>query len=426
MVEYSTPYKRLVPPPKNPDSRLNRYLTITPTELANVIASIHVALIILIVISLFGASIKETPPHSIVTVTLFLFVNLLIPIGYSSKKSWIYIPYLCFHALLNIAMVFSFLFTIAGLIYVQFYAGDFTDKSKLMLFTAWILVTELICTVAEIWCYVIVFKAWLKVKKDVKVEEILKAPLPKFTTIFTIFIIFITLIELVFERKEFLRISFDIIFILFECLVVFADKAEKPWAYLPFLMINGIFIILGSILVGLTVLSIIFILILALFGKVNFSEKFDIEIYSYLQFLKVETLGDALWYVVILAGLLLLITLYTLYHWSLVHRARKYMTQEVVSGNTRRYAEEHLNPIKIQGIGFIAFSIGILIALVLFMNDNIQIPTEAAPAMFFLTINVFPLFVYYWVLVYRARQYMMEEVIPKNIDGFSENLQEYV
>ncbi|KAE9549402.1 hypothetical protein FO519_007392 [Halicephalobus sp. NKZ332] len=88
-------------------------------------------------------------------------------------------------------------------------------------------------------------------------------------------------------------------------LIIYADKAEEPWAYIPYLVLMGLQIV--AMAVGMVVIIVLMI---------------------WKDYEMPPELG-AILLVALLISLLLCI-----FCWSLVYRARQYMIREVVSGNT--------------------------------------------------------------------------------------------
>ncbi|KAE9549401.1 hypothetical protein FO519_007391 [Halicephalobus sp. NKZ332] len=144
--------------------------------------------------------------------------------------------------------------------------------------------------------------------------------------------IFMILIELIFlfpaeeymgknsVNIDFYNSSMNMVLIVTEVLVVFADKATKPWAYLPFLTVIAIFIILYTL--GITTI-------------IAMGENHD---------------AVSPEYITLAVFIIITLVFVSIYHWILVYRAWRYMSQEVISGKKEKTTEEGLQSSEIRNL----------------------------------------------------------------------------
>ncbi|KAE9547151.1 hypothetical protein FO519_009637 [Halicephalobus sp. NKZ332] len=234
-------------------------------------------------------------------------------------------------------------------------------------------------------------------------------------------------------------------------LVVYADKAEKPWAYMPYL-----------ILVGTGIVLLLISMVVMFFIDMNGNPRLPREAIPIIL-------------VIMLIGVLI-----STYHWSLVYRARKYMLREIIcperfskmsSPNCPDvYKEEYLicgrhirefatnfaiftmvlsvfsvfrtggipaitsliilgliiyadkaeKPwaympyLILGGINTVMIVLGMVFVLVLAKTKDDEMPPEFSAKLLVILLILLLLCVFYWSVVYRARQYMIREIVSRD------------
>uniref|UniRef100_A0A914YWB3 Uncharacterized protein n=1 Tax=Panagrolaimus superbus TaxID=310955 RepID=A0A914YWB3_9BILA len=132
-------------------------------------------------------------------------------------------------------------------------------------------------------------------------------------------------------KLSIIRLAMALIFGLFYAGILYADKYERPWAYVPFLIVYGATLILGIVVI---ILSLIFILFPpeAFKNFINDEEEKGGEEEHGFKFN--QTTINLLLTVIIISGIIG--ELIGLYIWNVIRRARKYMLDEVCSGKVER------------------------------------------------------------------------------------------
>lgn len=142
-----------------------------------------------------------------------------------------------------------------------------------------------------------------------------------------------------------------IFLIIVNIFVIYADKAEKPWAYIPYLALYGIFI--GFLISIIVFFLIIWIPLLLVVVQTGLQNKLNNQADDLGYFLQIKTLDGGMTIVIrsniinsnhfsvvvygfIAAVVLSISTSYTCYHWNIVYRARQYMINELVPRGMRK------------------------------------------------------------------------------------------
>uniref|UniRef100_A0AC34FJ31 Uncharacterized protein n=1 Tax=Panagrolaimus sp. ES5 TaxID=591445 RepID=A0AC34FJ31_9BILA len=132
-------------------------------------------------------------------------------------------------------------------------------------------------------------------------------------------------------KLSIIRLVTALIFGLFYAGILYADKYERPWAYVPFLIAYGATLILGIVVI---ILSLIFILFPpeAFQNLITDEEEKGNEADHGFKFNR--TAINIILTVIIISAIIG--ELIGLYIWNVVRRARKYMLDEVCSGKVER------------------------------------------------------------------------------------------
>uniref|UniRef100_A0A914CME2 Uncharacterized protein n=1 Tax=Acrobeloides nanus TaxID=290746 RepID=A0A914CME2_9BILA len=113
-----------------------------------------------------------------------------------------------------------------------------------------------------------------------------------------------------------------VIGIIISGLIIFADRTERQWGYLPYLVLNGIWIILN-------ILGIIAFIILGIVVPKGLEDYFKID-----KDKDWDTVKEAIriWCFVV-AGVSIILVIIMIWLWSVVFRAYKYMRDVIACGS---------------------------------------------------------------------------------------------